>query len=58
MENFVKDNNINTEIEIVTGLTNFLKFNTWILPSVFINGQKVSRGYNPNPEDIFKNISK
>jgi hypothetical protein len=57
LNNFIKDNSIKADIEIVTGLSNFLKYNTWILPSVYINGKKVSRGYNPNPEDILANLN-
>lgn len=56
MELQITENQFDAEIVIVTGLKDFLKFNTWILPSVYVNGVKVSRGYKPRTEDIIANL--
>jgi glutaredoxin-related protein len=52
-ENFVIDNNIEAEIIVLTSLKEFLRFKTWLLPSVFINDIKVGRGYIPNEKKIW-----
>ena len=57
MEEFIEKNQINADLIIITKLKEILKFNTWILPSIFINGQKISRGYIPKNKDINKYLS-
>ncbi len=41
-------------IEIITNLKHILKFHTWILPTVIINGKIASRGIYPRKEKILK----
>ncbi len=41
-------------IEIITNLKHILKFRTWILPTVIINGKIASRGIYPRKEKILK----
>lgn len=57
-EKFIADNKIEAEIVVVTSLKEFLRFKTWLLPSIFINGIKVGRGYIPRDEIILKAIIK
>ena len=51
-ERFIAENNIEAEIIVLTSLKEFLRFKTWLLPSIFINGLKVGRGYIPNEKKI------
>ncbi len=52
LERLIAKNNWDAKIVVVTSLKELLKFNTWILPSVFVNGAKVARGYKPIAKDI------
>lgn len=45
------------QLVIITQLKDLLTFKTWILPSVFVNGHKVSRGYKPTKEQIVKYLN-
>jgi len=56
LENNIVKYQRDAELIIVTNLKDFLRFNIWILPSIFINGNKVSRGYTPNIKDIINNL--
>jgi hypothetical protein len=53
-EKFIADNSIDAEIIVITSLKEFIRFRTWILPSVFINDKKVGRGYIPDEKVIFE----
>jgi len=44
------------EIVVLTNLQDFIKFRTWILPSVFVNGKKVSRGYKPKKDEVIRHL--
>jgi len=57
MENFMVENNIEADFEVVTKLKDFLKYRTWILPTVIINNKVVARGYRPTNEVILKNLN-
>jgi len=46
--------NIPANFEIITDLKSILKFRTWILPTVVINGKIASRGIYPHKEKIKK----
>lgn len=54
LENFVESNNYNADIEIITEYQEFLKHQTWILPTVIINGKIAARGYMPTKDFLFK----
>ena len=56
LEDQIEEHQWDAELVIVSKWSDFLKFRTWILPSVFVNGVKVSRGYQPNTKDIIENL--
>jgi len=58
LEQFFSENNIDVELEIVSSLKEFLKYKTWILPTVVINNKVVARGYRPSNEVIISNLNK
>ncbi len=39
--------NLDWELQIITDIDKQIKFDTWILPSLFINGNICCRGYIP-----------
>ncbi len=53
-EKIIKENKTDAEIIIITGLKELLQYKTWILPTSYINGKKVSRGYLPKNEEVLK----
>jgi len=57
MKEFMAENNIEADFEVVTKLKDFLKYRTWILPTVIINNKVVARGYRPTNEVILKNLN-
>jgi hypothetical protein len=54
LKNMTVENGLDVEIVILTSLTDLIRFRTWILPSVFVNGHKVARGYKPKLEMVKK----
>ncbi len=56
MKAFFEKNNIEVDFEIVTSLKDFLKYRTWILPTVIINNKVVARGYRPDDKKILENL--
>ncbi len=56
MERFVRKYHVDAEIRVVTEPETLLAYRTWILPSVFVNGRPVARGYRPSEENILKNL--
>lgn len=58
LEAVIQEYHVEAEIIVHTKLMDFLKFKTWVLPSVYVNGCKVSRGYRPKKEDILNNLMK
>ena len=49
---FMEQNKIEFELEIVAKPDEFIKYKTWILPTVLINNKIVSRGYRPSNKII------
>jgi len=49
---------ININIEIIDKIDEMIKFNTWILPTLIINGNIISRGYTPDIKLIVKHLKK
>ena len=56
LEKFFKENDIDFSVEIITETSKFVNYDTWILPTVLINGKIVARGYKPVKTRILKNI--
>jgi len=57
IEKLIKDKNINVKFLILSNYNQMLDFETWILPTVIINGKIVARGYVPNDKKIFENLN-
>ena len=45
------------ELQIISNPADFLKYRTWILPTVIINNKIVSRGYKPSNKKIFETLN-
>ncbi len=45
MKYFTDKKNIETEYIILTGLQDFIKYKTWVFPTVIVNGKIVAKGY-------------
>ena len=54
VEKIISQLEIDAEIEIITQLQEMLDFETWIIPSLFLDGKILTRGYMPTQEDILK----
>jgi len=48
VEEMLKENALHAEIIVVKAMDEVQKYPTWILPTVVINEQVVSRGYAPD----------
>ncbi|MDZ7742171.1 MAG: thioredoxin family protein [Bacteroidota bacterium] len=46
----------NYKLEVVNQLEELLKYPTWILPTIVINGHVVARGYAPDVKTIQKHL--
>ncbi len=53
---FIDKENIDVEFEIISSLKEFVKYRTWILPTIIINNKIVARGYRPSNEKIINNL--
>ena len=58
VENTVEEMGINAEIEFVSEIAEMQKFETWILPSLFVNNEVAARGYIPKKKDFIKILNK
>lgn len=56
VEEAVKVSGVEANIQIVDSIEEFVKYNTWILPTLVINGQNVARGYVPDIKVIQKHL--
>ncbi len=56
LEKFVRKYSVDAEIHVITDRKTMLTYRTWILPSVFVNGEPVARGYRPSEENLFKKL--
>jgi hypothetical protein len=61
MISFIKETinelKLETEIEVVNDIEQMQDFQTWILPSIFINNEIVSRGYLPTKKYFITKIN-
>ncbi len=58
IEDFSNAHGFNSEITIETSLKSFLKYRTWILPTVIINGKIIARGYKPSEKQLLEVLIK
>jgi hypothetical protein len=57
VEETINELKIEAEIEFISDFGEMLKYHTWILPSLFVNNQVVSRGYIPAKEKFITVIN-
>ncbi len=57
MKRFLKENNIEAEYKIISKREEFLKYRTWLLPTIIINDKIVARGYRPSNKKVLKYLS-
>ncbi|MCD6111759.1 MAG: thioredoxin family protein [Bacteroidales bacterium] len=56
IKKMLEDEKIEAELIIISDLVEVLKYHTWILPTILINGKIIARGYNPGREIIINNL--
>jgi hypothetical protein len=54
LETFTQKHEFGAEIKVITENRKFLDYNTWILPTVVVNGKILSRGYLPSQKNLLK----
>lgn len=52
----LQNEGVNYDMELVNQLEELLKYPTWILPTIIINGHVVARGYAPGVKAIRKHL--
>ena len=56
VEEALEASGVEANVEIVDNIGEFVKYKTWILPTLVINGRNVARGYVPKVEVIQKHF--
>ncbi len=56
LKTFIQKHELDAEIKVITENRKFLNYNTWILPTVIINGKILSRGYRPSEKNLLKTL--
>jgi hypothetical protein len=52
----IDQNDINAELEVINTLEDLIKYPSWILPSIMVNGKIIAKGFVPDYEDLKKHI--
>lgn len=52
VEEAVQESGLETKVNIVDTIEELVKFNTWVLPALVINGRMIARGYVPEKSKI------
>jgi hypothetical protein len=52
----VLESGMEAEVKIVDEIEELIKFNTWVLPALMINGRMVARGYVPEKSKIISEM--
>ena len=58
VEEAVLESGMEAEVKIVDSIDELVKFNTWVLPALMINGRMVARGYVPEKSKIISEMKK
>jgi len=58
VEEAVQESGMEAEVVIVDKIDELVKFNTWVLPALVINGKMVARGYVPEKSKIIAEMRK
>ena len=54
----VMESGMEAEVKIIDKIEELIKFNTWVLPALMINGRMVARGYVPEKSKIISEMKK
>jgi hypothetical protein len=58
VEEAVLESGMAAEVTIVDAIDELIRFNTWVLPALVINGKMVARGYVPEKSKIIDEMKK
>ena len=58
MKQFFKEKDIEADFIIISNADEFLKYRTWILPTIIINGKIVTRGYRPSKNKMLNSVDR
>jgi len=58
VEEAVQESGMEAEIQIVDKIEELVRFNTWVLPALVINGKMIARGYVPEKSKIIEEMKK
>jgi len=56
VEEIVETEHINANVVVLDSVDDYVRFNTWVLPSLFIDGMSVARGYTPMRENLVRKL--
>jgi ribosomal protein L18E len=57
LEDFLHQHHIEAEIVIINEMDELITKNTWVLPTIIVNGKVLSRGYFPDDKVLIKALS-
>jgi len=52
VEESVLESGVEAEVKIVDTIEELVRYNTWVLPALVINGKMIARGYVPEKSKI------
>ncbi|HNQ82133.1 MAG TPA: thioredoxin family protein [Bacteroidales bacterium] len=58
VEEAVLESGLEAEVKILDTLDDLMKYNTYVLPALVINGKMLARGYVPEKSMIIKEMNK
>lgn len=58
VEEAVQESGMEAEVQIVDKIDELVRFNTWVLPALVINGKMIARGYVPEKSKIIAEMNK
>jgi hypothetical protein len=58
VEEAITESGMETEVKILDKLDDLLKYNTYVLPALVINGKMFARGFVPEKSMIIKEMTK
>lgn len=48
----ILESGLETDLKIIDQIEELVKFNTWVLPALVVNGKMIARGYTPEKAKI------
>jgi disulfide oxidoreductase YuzD len=58
VEEAIQESGMDAEVQIVDKIEELVRFNTWVLPALVINGKMIARGYVPEKSKIIEEMKK